>query len=78
MHVVFLVLLCSLKHGVHMYVTTPSTGIAASAPGGTTLHCFAGIGIGDENKETLLNNVKEKSHAKNRWLNVKAILIDEI
>ena len=76
--VAFLVLLCRLKHGSDSVYVTASAGLAACAIGGTTLHSFAGIGLGNGDKETLLDNVMKKSNAKNRWLNAKAILIDEI
>ena len=76
--VAFLVLLCRLKHGSHSVYVTASTGFAACNIGGTTLHSFAGIGLGDGDKETLLDKVANKRESKIRWQNAKALLIDEI
>ena len=76
--VVFLVLLCRLKYGPHAVYVTASTGFAACNIGGTTLHSFAGIGLGIGDKETLLDKVATRRESKNRWQNAKALLIDEI
>ena len=62
---------------------TGSTGIAAVALEGGTLHHFAGIGRGEESVEELTTAILSKSpkNAKTahfRWKNCKILIIDEI
>ncbi|KAH7276566.1 hypothetical protein KP509_39G012100 [Ceratopteris richardii] len=57
---------------------TASTGLAACAIGGTTLHSFAGIGLGIGEKGELARKVATKRDAKKRWSDCKALIIDEI
>ncbi|KAK9463315.1 ATP-dependent DNA helicase-like protein [Lipomyces oligophaga] len=57
---------------------TASTGLAACNIGGTTLHSFAGIGLGRENVESLLKRVRRNRIAQNRWKKTKVLIIDEI
>lgn len=56
---------------------TASTGMAACQVGGTTLHRFAGIGLGQEEPEELALQIKRRYTAHQRWLRVKALVIDE-
>eukprot|EP00808_Paulinella_micropora_P021919 g85.t1 len=56
---------------------TASTGIAAVALGGTTVHSFAGVGLGRESVEVLIHKVK-KSQAGKRWREATVLIIDEI
>ncbi|KAF6167112.1 hypothetical protein GIB67_041367 [Kingdonia uniflora] len=57
---------------------TASTGIAAFAINGQTIHSFAGVGFSDADTNVLLNRVVKNKFATNRWRNVKALVIDEI
>ncbi len=59
---------------------TASTGIAANAVGGETLHRFAGIGLGQDSVEELLVSkwLKPGTKAWRRWRNVDTLVIDEI
>jgi len=57
---------------------TASTGLAACNIGGSTLHSFAGIGLGKEDVQTLIKKVRRNAKAKNRWLKTKTLIIDEI
>ncbi|KAL7719340.1 ATP-dependent DNA helicase [Entamoeba marina] len=57
---------------------TASTGIAACNIGGTTLHSFAGIGLGDQNVDALILKVTKNQKACERWRTAEVILIDEI
>lgn len=61
----------------HVFVTA-STGIAACNIGGTTLHSFAGIGLGKEELPDLLRRVKNRPRALKRWRAAKVLFIDEI
>lgn len=60
-----------------VYVTA-STGLAACALGGTTLHSFSGIGLGTDSREQLAGKVLGKKESRQRWRNVQALIIDEI
>lgn len=57
---------------------TASTGLAACNVGGNTLHSFAGIGLGSGEAEDLLKMVRKNRKAKQRWLDCRALIIDEI
>ncbi|KAF4633113.1 hypothetical protein G7Y89_g5004 [Cudoniella acicularis] len=57
---------------------TASTGLAACNIGGVTLHSFSGIGLGKEDVPTLVKKIKRNPKAKNRWLKIKILIIDEI
>lgn len=61
--------------GNHVFVTA-STGLAACAINGTTLHSFAGIGLGIGTKETLLASLNKER--RKRWINTDVLVIDEI
>lgn len=55
---------------------TASTGIAATRIGGTTLHSFAGIGLGEGDVKDLLKRMKPD--AKQRWRICRVLIVDEI
>jgi ATP-dependent DNA helicase PIF1 len=57
---------------------TASTGRAAFNIGGSTLHSFAGIGLGGESAEKLAQKVAFNNSSRHRWTKVKALIIDEI
>lgn len=63
------------KSGVFV---TASTGIAACAIRGQTLHSFAGIGIGNDNRDMLLDRVLNDKKAFRRWNKAQVLVIDEI
>ena len=59
---------------------TASTGIAAShlPSSATTLHSFAGIGLGGRDVPKLIQKVMNNSAAYNRWRMTRTLVIDEI
>lgn len=70
------------KYGESAIYTTASTGIAACAIGGTTLHSFAGVGLGDGPVADLLEKLqspKQPFHkkARARWILAKVLIIEE-
>ncbi|GLJ34341.1 hypothetical protein SUGI_0690520 [Cryptomeria japonica] len=65
-------------HGNEFVFVTASTGMAAAALNGTTLHSFAGIGCASESAEGLLSTLYKMRDAKLRWQTAKALVIDEI
>jgi len=56
---------------------TASTGIAAINIGGSTLHSFAGVGLGKEPKKMLVRKVKNSRWTKLRWKETRTLVIDE-
>lgn len=66
------------KYGRDSVFVTASTGIAGCNIGGTTIHSFAGIGLGKGSKETLLNHLKTRESALLRWGIARVLIIDEI
>lgn len=65
-------------HGNLKVFVTASTGVAACALNGQTLHSFAGIGIGDGSREDLESRVLKYKWIAKRWKSVKALVIDEV
>lgn len=59
-------------------VVTASTGIAARRIGGTTVHSFAGIGLGDGTFDEVLSRVKARPEVVRSWTRCRRWIIDEI
>lgn len=57
---------------------TSTTGISALLIGGTTLHSYAGIGLGNGTVDELYEKVRMNPKAKQRWNRVDTLIIDEI
>ncbi len=57
---------------------TASTGIAAVNIGGCTLHSYLGLGLAQEDINTLREKIKSYKQVRNRWINTKVLIIDEI
>ncbi|KIR52308.1 ATP-dependent DNA helicase PIF1 [Cryptococcus gattii Ru294] len=57
---------------------TASTGMAGVNIGGTTIHSWAGIGLGVDNAEKLAAKVRANAHSRKRWRSTAALVIDEI
>jgi ATP-dependent DNA helicase PIF1 len=53
------------------------SGIAACNIGGVTVHSFAGIGLGIESVEELVQKIRRNKKASARWLRTKVLIIDE-
>ncbi|KAF7367213.1 ATP-dependent DNA helicase PIF1 [Mycena sanguinolenta] len=62
----------------HGLAVTASTGIAGLNIGGSTVHSFAGIGLGKESKERLAKKIKNSFRLCDRWKGTKTLIIDEI
>jgi ATP-dependent DNA helicase PIF1 len=56
---------------------TASTGIASINIGGTTLHSWAGIGLGKESAKDLSGKILGTKDLRTRWWCVKSLVIDE-
>jgi ATP-dependent DNA helicase PIF1 len=57
---------------------TASTGLAAVNIDGTTLHSFAGIGLGKEPATELLKKIRRNPKTKQRWIRTRVLIIDEV
>ncbi|CED85302.1 mitochondrial dna helicase [Phaffia rhodozyma] len=57
---------------------TAATGIAACNVGGTTLHSFSGIGLGNEPADRLVSKIRKSKPASGRWNRTKVLIIDEV
>eukprot|EP00112_Aurelia_sp_Birch-Aquarium-sp1_P026555 Seg949.6 transcript_id=Seg949.6/GoldUCD/mRNA.D3Y31 product="ATP-dependent DNA helicase RRM3" protein_id=Seg949.6/GoldUCD/D3Y31 len=66
------------KLGVEPIAVTATAGIAAIQIGGQTVHAWAGIGIGRGSRYSLLQHVIANVDARSRWINCKALIIDEV
>lgn len=57
---------------------TSSTGSSALNIGGTTIHSFAGIGLGSDDVDELIQKVNNFPAAKKRWNDTQVLFVDEI
>jgi ATP-dependent DNA helicase PIF1 len=69
--------LTAMHGGEHVYVTA-STGMAACALSGTTLHYFCGMGLAREPVKQLVHKLKSQRAAHNRWTSARVLIVDEI
>jgi ATP-dependent DNA helicase PIF1 len=66
------------KYGKAAVAITATTGIAACQIGGTSLHNFAGIGLGNGSIDDLVDRVSKNKRVCDRWKKTKCLIIDEI
>ena len=57
---------------------TSTTGISALQIGGTTLHSYLGIGLGQGSAETIAERVGYNPKARQRWQQLDTLIIDEV
>jgi ATP-dependent DNA helicase PIF1 len=57
---------------------TSTTGISAILIGGSTLHSFLKIGLGQGSAEYLAEKILKNQKAKTKWLNLDILIIDEV
>lgn len=57
---------------------TSTTGISAILIGGSTLHSYLGIGLGEDKVETLFSKIKNNYKAKQKWNITDVLIIDEV
>jgi len=65
-----------LKGTTSVAITAP-TGIAGLNIGGSTIHSFAGIGLGKEAADRLASKIKHSKRLYERWTTTKVLVIDE-
>lgn len=66
------------KHKPEEIAVTASTGLAAHHVGGTTVHSFSGIGLGNGTVLQLVKTVRRNRKAVHRWKYTKVLIIDEV
>lgn len=57
---------------------TSTTGISALLIGGTTLHSYLGIGLGQSSVESLHRKISKSQYLKKRWKELDSLVIDEV
>ncbi|CAJ0843514.1 4306_t:CDS:2, partial [Entrophospora sp. SA101] len=65
-------------YGVEKIAVTATTGIAAVNIAGTTLHSFAGIGLGTESTKELIEKIKKSKIHHSQWQSIEALVVDEV
>ena len=65
-------------HGEAAVAVTASTGVAALAIGGQTLHSWAGIGNGQGSISQLVSRVLANEQATERWRACASLVVDEV
>ncbi|KAF5384755.1 hypothetical protein D9757_006265 [Collybiopsis confluens] len=68
----------ALRYELNLEVAmTASTGIAGLNVGGSTVHSWAGIGLGKEKAEILASRIARSEIKKYQWQNTNTLIIDE-
>ena len=57
---------------------TSTTGTSALLMGGSTLHSYLGIGLGDGCVEWLVEKILKRKYLSTRWRRIQVLVIDEI
>ena len=57
---------------------TSTTGTSALLIGGTTLHSYLGIGLGQESVADLAERIMTRPYLKKRWNSLEVLVIDEV
>ncbi|AOW03487.1 YALI0D02607p [Yarrowia lipolytica CLIB122] len=63
--------------GISCHVTAP-TGLAAVNIGGVTIYRWSGLGLMNGTCDQMVQKISRSQDAKNRWLNTKVLIIDEV
>lgn len=66
------------KYGHGAVAVTASTGIAATHVGGTTLHSFAGVGLGTGSFDSILKVACRNPKTLERWHTTRVLVVDEV
>jgi ATP-dependent DNA helicase PIF1 len=57
---------------------TSTTGSSALLIGGVTIHSFSGLGVNKEDDEQYIQKIAKRRYIRNRFKNLKTLIIDEI
>jgi ATP-dependent DNA helicase PIF1 len=67
----------NMKDNKHIAVTS-TTGTSAVLLGGTTLHSYLGIGLGQGTVDELIDQIVSKKPIHSRWERLNILIIDEV
>jgi len=67
-----------LKDLQKVVAVTATTGLAAAALGGGTIHAFAGVGLAKDPVKNIIGKVMGTSGTVKRWRDTQVLIIDEI
>ena len=67
-----------LKDQGHNVAVTASTGVAACALGGSTVHSWAGVGRGEGAVEAVVATAASRRSVRERWHSASVLVIDEV
>jgi len=72
-------LLCAWckEEGIEFAITS-TTGISALLINGITIHSWAGIGLGSDDRDKLVSHVRRNRRAVKRWCTTEVLIIDEV
>ena len=71
-------LISLLKSKGMQVAVTASTGVAACALGGSTIHSWSGMGRATEGVEALAARANSSRSTKQRWQNAQVLVLDEV
>ncbi len=71
-------LISLLKSKGHQVAVTASTGVAACALGGSTIHSWSGMGRATEGVEALAARTSSSRSTRQRWQNAQVLVLDEV
>jgi len=67
-----------LDHLGRPYQVTATTGIASLQVGGSTLHSWAGVGLGKDALMVHVDRIKNKKDKHRAWKQTQVLVIDEV
>ena len=67
-----------LHKNSRIVAVTSTTGISAMIIGGTTLHHYLGIGLGNGSVGAMTTTVFKKPWLRKRWIALETLIIDEV
>lgn len=65
------------KKGINISICS-TTGVGAVQVSGTTLHSWAGIGLGDDTVSRLIKKLRKDMYCMKRWNDTRILVIDEV
>ena len=67
-----------LHKNSRVVAVTSTTGISAMIIGGTTLHHYMGIGLGNGSVGAMHTKIMKKPWLRKRWISLNTLIVDEV